>query len=95
VPIYEGHQPCGAVDFQWVPDPELGIMLPESWPTGKFTPCPYLDGAPCFYDGSCLAANAMLKVLIAEGGEAVWKQLEERYNDQFMNGPLEEEIIDA
>lgn len=43
--------------------------------------CPYLDGRPCFYDGSGLAAETMLALLIEQGDEAVWKALEERYEE--------------
>jgi len=43
--------------------------------------CPYLDGRPCYYDGSGLTAEFMFKTLVEEGSEGVWKQLEERYHD--------------
>jgi hypothetical protein len=45
--------------------------------------CPYLDGAPCFYDGSGLAAETMLALLIAKGSDAVWEALQERYDQLF------------
>lgn len=52
---------------------------------GQMAECPYLGG-PCYYDGSGLAAEEMLEVLIAEGGEAVWKRLEDRYREVFGEG---------
>jgi hypothetical protein len=38
-------------------------------------------GGPCYYDGSSLAAEEMLTVLIAEGSDAVWALMEERYHE--------------
>ena len=43
--------------------------------------CDYLDGKPCYYDGSGLAAETLLSRLIAEGDEAVWSTLEARYDE--------------
>lgn len=45
--------------------------------------CPYLDGKPCYYDGSSLNAIPVMALLIAEGGEAVWKKLESYYIHTF------------
>lgn len=45
--------------------------------------CEYLDGKPCYYDGSGLAAEDLFNTLIKEGDEAVWKELEEYYTHTF------------
>ena len=49
--------------------------------------CPLLKAADlgdkCYHDGSGLAALDMMDVLIKEGGEAVWKKLEEYYHRTF------------
>jgi len=46
--------------------------------------CEYLDGRPCFYDGSTLNAEPFLECLIAEGSEAVWAKLEDYYRSTFL-----------
>ena len=43
--------------------------------------CPYLDGAPCYYDGSGLAAQELFDRFVAEGEGAVWSVLEASYKD--------------
>ena len=48
--------------------------------------CPILDGKPCYYDGSGLAANDVFEALIEEGLDGVWAALENRYQVQFENG---------
>lgn len=45
--------------------------------------CEYLDGRPCYYDGSGLAAEEMYQVLVQQGSEGVWRKLEQRYKDLF------------
>lgn len=45
--------------------------------------CEYLNGAPCYYDGSSLMAIDTLELLIIEGGEAVWKKMEQCYIEWF------------
>lgn len=45
--------------------------------------CEYLDGKPCYYDGSGLAAEDMYVVLLREGSEGVWRELEEQYKELF------------
>lgn len=50
---------------------------------GSLDGCPYLDGRPCYYDGSGLQAKAVLETLIREGGEAVWAILEARHAELF------------
>lgn len=46
-------------------------------------PCNYLDGKPCYCDGSGLSARPICDMLIAEGSEAVWKELERWYNEKL------------
>ena len=41
--------------------------------------CSYLNGRDCFYDGSGLRADAVLKDFIADGERAVWHHLIEEY----------------
>ena len=45
--------------------------------------CEYLDGKPCYYDGSTFHAEKVFDILVAEGDEAVWKYLEDYYNQVF------------
>ena len=49
--------------------------------------CPWLDGKPCYYEGSSLQAQDVFDLLVREGGEAVWCKLEERYNDWLKELP--------
>lgn len=44
--------------------------------------CKY-TGGPCYYDGSGLNAEPMLRLLIEQGSDAVWKRLEEEYRYRF------------
>jgi hypothetical protein len=44
--------------------------------------CEYTKGI-CYYDGSGLAAERVYKVLLEEGDEGVWRELEDYYNDIF------------
>lgn len=41
--------------------------------------CEYLDGKPCYYDGSTLNAERVYETLVSEGEEPVWEILKERY----------------
>jgi len=45
--------------------------------------CEYLNGQPCFYDGSGLQAEEFIPEFLAGGSDAVWKMLEERYKQRF------------
>ena len=45
--------------------------------------CPYLDGKPCYYDGSALHADELYWKMVNEGGDAMWTHLEEYYVDTF------------
>jgi hypothetical protein len=41
--------------------------------------CHLLDGSYCYYDGSGLAANRIWEVLLREGCDGVWRELEKYY----------------
>jgi hypothetical protein len=87
-PMYEGQEPMGSVDTKIAIDPAkegFERFDMSRTPTGTFTPCPYLDGAPCYYDGSGLHAETVLRMLIEKGGEAVWQYMEQCYHSQFDN----------
>lgn len=45
--------------------------------------CPYVEGGKCYYDGSSLYGQEVGERLVAEGGEAVWKVLEDEYQKNF------------
>ena len=47
--------------------------------------CAYLDGRPCYYDGSGLMAQDAFNILVEQGGDGVWKYLEDYYHDTFGN----------
>ena len=55
--------------------------------------CEYLDGKPCYYDGSGLAAEDMFDTLTREGDAGVWRELEAYYERTF--GALSEEADDG
>jgi hypothetical protein len=44
--------------------------------------CDYFHGG-CYFGGSCLAAEPLLDLLVAEGSDAVWKKIEEYYVETF------------
>ena len=46
-------------------------------------PCEFLDGKPCYYDGSSLAAGRIFNVLTEEGDEGVWRELTAYYAEIF------------
>jgi hypothetical protein len=45
--------------------------------------CEYLDGKPCYYGGSGLAADRIYEVLLREGSDGVWRELEAYYAQTF------------
>lgn len=45
--------------------------------------CPYLDGKPCYYDGSALQAVDVFNIMVEQGGEAMWAELQRRYEELF------------
>lgn len=48
--------------------------------------CDFLDGRPCWFDGSVLNAGSLMALLYMEGGEAVWQRMERQYWDLFGKG---------
>ena len=53
--------------------------------------CKYLDGKPCYYDGTSIGAMEVMKTLIEEGHEAVWNRLEKEYVRRFLVKGIENE----
>lgn len=45
--------------------------------------CEYLDGEPCYYDGSGLNAEPVFDVLLKEGDKGVWRELTKYYTRTF------------
>jgi hypothetical protein len=43
--------------------------------------CEYCDGEPCYYDGSSLNAERIYEVLLREGSDGVWRELEALYRE--------------
>ena|SRR3990167_2678637 len=57
------------------PTPQYEYQMPYK--------CDLLPEGQCYYDGSTLHAEKIFNILVAEGGEAVWKKLEEIYIKRF------------
>ena len=45
--------------------------------------CELLNGHQCFYGGSGLEAKRIFDTLVSKGGEAMWTDLEDYYNEIF------------
>lgn len=45
--------------------------------------CEYLNGKPCYYDGSGLNAQRIYTTLLEKGSDGVWKELEDYYTKLF------------
>lgn len=45
--------------------------------------CGYLDGKPCYYDGSGLNAKKVYEVLLEKGSDGVWEYLQDFYDELF------------
>lgn len=86
IPRYEGQTPMG-VYHSHKEDGTIEIH-------GEPLLCGYLDGAPCYYDGSSLEAVSLLKKLVSHGEEYVWKYLENYYTQTFNSLPNESETMD-
>jgi hypothetical protein len=43
--------------------------------------CEYVEGGQCYYDGSGLQAEKVYEILLNEGSDGVWKELEQRYHE--------------
>jgi len=74
-------------DWFWEPMPaDLGYHSPKPMFEGHEAitdSCEWLDGKPCYYDGSSLAAEDVYRVLLKEGSEGVWRVLEKYYREVF------------
>jgi hypothetical protein len=46
-----------------------------------------ITGGPCYCDGSGLAAQELFTKFVAEGEDAVWRELTEWYTDKLLNPP--------
>ena len=78
-------------------------IRPDGWDVGyhSLTPmhedqepitdsCEYLDGKPCYYDGSSLRADKWVRnILLKEGSAGVWKAMEKEYTVRFEGGEFE------
>lgn len=65
---------------------DLGYHSPKPMYEGQSImseSCECLDGKPCYYDGSGLQAERIYEVLVKEGSEGVWRELEDYYNRLF------------
>jgi hypothetical protein len=65
---------------------DLGYHSPISQYEGQSImseSCNCLDGKPCYYDGSGLDAERIYDVLLKEGSDGVWRELEDYYNMIF------------
>ena len=64
---------------------DIGYHSPKPMYRGqtKINNCPYLDGKPCYYDGSGLRADRFIPEFLAGGSDTVWKMLEEEYRHRF------------
>lgn len=63
----------------------MGADLGHHWSTPTYEDegcqkCDILPGGECFYDGSGMAADDLLGVLLTEGHEAVWCRMESEYH---------------
>ena len=45
--------------------------------------CEFLDGKPCYMDGSSLLADEYLRVMKKSGSDRVWELLEDFYKNEF------------
>lgn len=73
----------------------LSKDYPRAWDIGYHSPKPMYEGhspitdkcnilnGKCFYDGSTLNADPILNILLREGSDGVWKELEKYYHETF------------
>jgi len=66
---------------------DLGYHSPRPISGGevRFDGCEILGGV-CYYDGSGLRAVPLVEMLVAEGEEVVWRELEKFYRETFGGG---------
>jgi hypothetical protein len=86
VPKYDGQNPMFKTKIRRKPAKEIvfddePVSLPDFEIDREFlpSPCEYLNGDPCFYDGSSLNAVQYFDILVEKGDEALWLKLEEYY----------------
>jgi hypothetical protein len=48
--------------------------------------CEWLGGQPCYSDGSSLDSDRIRDILLAEGDEGVWREMEGWYHDRLEGG---------
>lgn len=48
--------------------------------------CEWLDGKPCYGDGSALRAGEWMKIFLSEGSDKIWEMLEVEYKERFEEG---------
>ena len=62
---------------------EILVKVYEMGQTPISNSCQYLDGRPCYYNGSSLNAERIYEVLLREGDEGVQRELEDYYSETF------------
>jgi hypothetical protein len=45
--------------------------------------CMWLDDQPCYMDGSVINSERLIDVMLAEGSDGIWRELEEYYHEVF------------
>ena len=45
--------------------------------------CEWLDGKPCYGDGSAMRAEEWMNIFLEKGDEEIWKMLEQDYKERF------------
>lgn len=50
-------------------------------------PCHVLPEGKCYYDGSSLNASRIFSIMVHQGGDAMWKALEDYYAEVFAAQP--------
>jgi hypothetical protein len=70
-------------------------LRPQAWDLGYHSPRPLYEGqepnshdcevlgGPCYYDGSSLNAERLIRPFLEGGSEAVWRELEDFYRSTF------------
>jgi hypothetical protein len=82
-PMYEGQQPICHILREPKFDKTTGKITPAIY--GDPVICPYVDNdIPCYYDGSTLNAEPIYQIFLKKGEEALWRELEKRYEIQFV-----------
>lgn len=84
--LKEGTRDLLDIKVKFVPLPaDLGYHSPKPMFEGhtSMANCPYLDGKPCYYDGSGLRAEDVYEILLKKGSIGVWSELEKCYKETF------------